>query len=193
MENSPLKILGKRKAHVEEAQRRAAAPALRDAETGFAGSELFEELLQREIERGLRHGSEMTLAVFEVVVAGFQPTPAEADPPSVAPFVAGVLRDVVRSTDIPGRLGECHFAVLLTAAQEHGAELFCERIRTRIGTDPYARDVAGGGIHARAWSGIARWGPAYEDAASYLTAAFRNMNETRAGYEQMHGWFKGEG
>lgn len=166
-------------------------PELLDSETGFAGPELFAELLQRDIERCFRHGGEMTLAVFDVVITGFIPTLEQPEPPSVAPAVAAVLREVVRGTDIPARVGDFRFAVLLSSTEQPGAEQFSERIRTRIGTDPYARDAAGNAIHARAWAGTAAWEPRYEVAADYLAAAIHAMHETRSGYEHVQGWFKG--
>ena len=149
------------------------------------------DLVQRDSERSLRSGGEMTLIVFDVVTAGFNPTATEPEPPSVAPAVASILQDIVRRSDIPARLGQFRFAVLLSSAEQPGAEQFNERIRTRIGTDPYARDKAGNAIHARAWAGATPWGPQFERADDYVAAAVHAMNETRAGYEQVQDWFKG--
>ena len=186
-----LKILGRRKTPVAQLREPACLPELLDTETGLAGPELFMDLLQRDIERSLRHGNEMTLMVFDVVIAGFKPTADEPEPPSVAKAVAAVLRDVARRSDIPARLGEFRFAVLLTSAEQPGAEQFSERVRTRIGTNPYARDLAGNAVHARAWAGATAWEPQYEDAAAYIAAAVQNMDETRSGYEHVQSWFKG--
>ncbi len=109
----------------------------------------------------------------------------------MAPAVGDVLRNVSRRSDIPARLGEFRFAVLLTDAEQPGADQFTERIRTGIGTNPYARDASGTAIYARAWAGAAPWKPQYEDAATYVAAAVDNMNQTRSGYEQGRGWYKG--
>ena len=186
-----LKIPGRRKTPVARSRTAAYSPELLDTETGLAGPELFMDLLQRDIERSLRHGNEMTLMVFDIVIVGFKPTAAEPEPPSVARAVTAVLRDVARRSDIPARLGEFRFAVLLTFAEQPGADQFSERVRTRIGTNPYARDLAGNAVHARAWAGAMPWEPQYQDAAAYIAAAVQNMDETRSGYEHVQGWFKG--
>lgn len=187
-----LKIPGKHRSQQAQVEAPAHEPEALDPETGLAGSELFMQLLQRDIERCFRHGGEMTLVVFDVVIVGFIPAPGQPEPPSVAPAVAVLLREVVRGTDIPAHVGESRFAVLLSSAEPPGAEQFSERIRTRIGTDPYARDAAGNAIHARAWAGVAAWEPRYEVAADYLAAAIHAMRETRSGYEHAQGWFKGD-
>ena len=95
-----LKILGKRTIPTAP----AGAPTLTDPETGLAGAELFAGLLEREIERSLRHGGEMTLAVFDVEVASFGRAANEPFATPLAPMVAAVLRDSARSSDLPARL-----------------------------------------------------------------------------------------
>ncbi|MEP7216274.1 MAG: diguanylate cyclase [Anaerolineaceae bacterium] len=186
-----LKIPGMHHSPKVPAVERVYQPELLDSETGLFGADLFMDMVQRDIERSLRYGGEMTLMVFDVAVAAFHPSATEPEPPSLAPTVAEILRDIVRRSDIPARLGESRFAVLLSSAEQPGVEQFSERIRTRIGTEPYARDAEGNGIHARAWAGTAPWTPEFERADELVAAAVHAMNESRAGYEQVQDWFKG--
>ena len=91
------------------------------------------------------------------------------------------------------RVAPTLFAVLLIEAKEEGAAQFTERVRTRIGSSPYARRPDGSGVYARAWAGVAPWEPRYTTAEEYAQAAERALAATFRGYEAAQEWFRGEG
>ena len=139
-----------------------------DPETGLVGAARFEDAIQKEIARGLRYGSSSALAIFEVGVAA-------------------------RSSDIVARVAPQSFAVLLVEARGEGAKQFTERVRTGIGSNPYARRQDGTGLFARAWAGVAEWEPAFDSVGAYVGAAQGSLAATYRGYEAAQDWYRGEG
>lgn len=184
-------MLGRRKKEEAEARREADYARLEvDPETKLMGPVRFEEHLQQEIARGLRHGSASALALFEIDIA----ESAEDGPlPSPAKFVAHVLRKAARRSDVVARVSPRLFAVLLVEAHDEGAKQFTERVRTNIGSNPYARRPDGSGLFARAWAGVAPWEPAFDSVGAYAEAAERALASTYRGYEAAQAWFRGEG
>jgi hypothetical protein len=150
----------------------------------------FEDCLQKEIARGLRYGSRSALALFEVGVAE---RPSVGSLPSPAKFVSQVLRKAARKSDIVARVSPTLFAVLLVEAEAEGARQFTERVRTGIGSHPYARRPDGSGLFARAWAGVAPWEPTFDSVGAYAGAAERALASTYRGYEAAQAWFRGEG
>ena len=161
-----------------------------DPETKLIGPARFEGHLQQEIARGLRYGSRSALALFEIDVAD---DPTGGPLPSPAKFVAQVLRKAVRTSDIVARVSPTVFAVLLVEAEAEGAKQFTERVRTKVGSNAYARRRDGSGVFARAWAGVATWEPAYNSVGAYAEAAERSLASTFRGYEAAQAWFRGEG
>lgn len=161
-----------------------------DAETGLPNAAGFEEALARQIARDLRYGSTSALALFEIAVAERN---VDGPLPSPAPFVADILRKAVRGADVVARVSPTMFAVLLIEAAAEGAAQFTERVRTRIGSAPYARRSDGNALYVRAWAGVAPWRPAYETVELYAQASERALMTTYKGYEAAQDWFRGEG
>lgn len=160
-----------------------------DAETGLPGAAKFEEILGRQIARDLRYGSTSALALFEVAVAERLTGPL----PSPAPYVARILTEAIRGSDVAARVGATMFAVLLIEAGAEGAAQFTERVRTRIGSSPYGRRADGSALYVRAWAGVAPWTPRYTTVEEYAQAAERSLSATFKGYEAAQEWFRGEG
>lgn len=161
-----------------------------DSETGLTAPPRFEEALQKEIARGLRYGSTSALALFEVDIAEKS---SEGPLPSPAPFVAQVLLDAARASDIVARVSRTLFAVLLIEAEREGAKQFTERVRTRIGSSPYGRRDDGTGLFARAWAGVASWESSFDSVEAYARAAELSLATTFRGYGAAQDWFKSEG
>ena len=161
-----------------------------DPETGLVAPARFEEALQKEIARGLRYGSSSALALFEVAVAE---KPTNGALPSPAPFVAEILRKAARASDVVARVAPQAFAVLLVEARAEGAKQFTERVRTSIGSHPYARRQDGSGLFARAWAGVAEWNPSVDSVGAYAAAAQHALSATYTSYEAAQEWFRGEG
>lgn len=163
--------------------------SLVDQETGLPGAARFEEVLERQISRDLRYGSTSALALFEI---GLAERGDEAQP-SPARFVAKILQDAVRGSDVVARVSTTMFAVLLIEATAEGAAQFTERARTKIGSSPYARRADGSGLYARAWAGVAPWNLHYSTVEEYAQASERALAATFVGYEAAQEWFRGEG
>jgi len=161
-----------------------------DSETGLLGAAGFEQALARQIARDLRYGSTSALALFEVAIAE---KTAHQPLPSPAPFVAETLRNAVRGADLVARVSPTKFAALLVEASKDGAAQFTERVRTRIGSSPYARRPDGSALYVRAWAAVAPWNPAYDSVERYAFAAEAALKATFRGYEAAQEWFRGEG
>lgn len=166
-------------------------PKTIDAETGLGNHRQMNDLLRREIARGMRYGDRSALTVFDVRVAGFRPTTSEPEPPSPARFVADVLVREARESDVVCRIDLTHFAVFLTEADAAGGELFVQRVRTAVSRSPYARNVNGSGIYARAWAGCVGWDPNLATPAAYLAAAMDSLETARAALHAQESYFAG--
>ena len=166
-------------------------PETVDAETGLGNHRQFNDLLRREIARGMRYGDRSALVVFDMRVAGFRPTQEEPDPPSPARFVASTLIKQARETDVVARLDLTHFAVFLTESDADGADIFMERVRTAISKAPYARNINGNGIYARAWGGYVDWRPEFTTPATYVGAAMDALDRARAAHVAAEDRFAG--
>lgn len=162
-----------------------------DSETGLMAPPRFEETLEKEIGRALRYGSTSALALFEITLADNHGDNSLL--PSPAKFVANILRRAARTSDIVARVSPTLFAVLLVEAPAEGAAHFTERVRTLIGSSPYARRPDGSAIFARAWAGVAAWDRSIESVEAYARAAEHALASTFRGYEAAQDWFKGEG
>lgn len=170
----------------------AHAIALIDGETGLPNAQQLDDLLRREIARSMRYGDRSALAVFDVRISGFQPGSAGAVlPPSPARYIAATMLQAARTSDIVARLDTTRFAVVLTECDDNGAGVFCERLRTRLGTMPFAHTDDGRGVYVRAWAGMVRWDPAYTDPERYIGGAVQNMEFSRPAYESAQGFFRG--
>lgn len=170
----------------------AQAPPLIDHETGLPSSAQLEELLRREIARSMRYGDRSALAVFDVRISGFRPGEAGAVlPPSPARYIAATMLQAARTSDIVARIDTTRFAVVLTECDDNGAAIFCERLRTRLGTMPFAHTDEGRGIYVSAWAGMARWDPAYTDPDRYIAAAVQSMEFSRPAFDAAQTFFRG--
>jgi len=163
-----------------------------DQETGLPNSTQLYDLLRREIARSLRYGDRAALAVFDVRITGYHPAPGVPAPPSPAHYVASTMLQAARTSDIVARIDTTHFAVVLTECTDDGAVLFSDRLRTRLGTMPFAHTDEGKGIYVRAWSGVAHWNASLETPEEFTALALQNLENTRRGYESAQAYFRGQ-
>jgi len=166
-------------------------PQTIDGETGLGNHRQLNDLLRREIARSLRYGDRSAVVVFDIRIAGFRPTDADADPPSPARFIAKTLLQQARDSDVVARLDLTHFVTFLTECDANGAEIFMERVRTAISREPYARNLNGSGIYARAWGGKVDWQPEYTTPAAYVAAAIDALERSRPEYRAADQYFVG--
>lgn len=172
-------------------QERDEFPSAVDRETGLCTANQFNDLVKREIARSLRYGDRTAVAIFDIRIAGFEPTAEMPEPPSPADFIAKTLQKSVRETDIIGRLDMTHFGVLMTESDEIGAQALISRVRTWLALEPFVRDASGKGVYVRAWAGAVAWKPEYHDSATYVKAALEDMERSRPNYEAMQAAFIG--
>ncbi len=163
-----------------------------DPETGLPNSAQLHDLLRREIARSLRYGDRAALAIFDVRITGYHPAPGVPAPPSPAQYVASTMLEAARTSDIVARIDTTHFAVVLTECTDDGAVHFGDRLRTRLGTMPFAHTEDGKGIYVRAWSGVAHWNTAIETPGEFTELALQNLETTRRGYESAQAGFRAQ-
>jgi GGDEF domain-containing protein len=164
--------------------------ALRDSETGLPNLNELLIVLRREIARSARYGDNSTLAVFDLQVAAYQPTPRRPAPPSPAKFIATMLIEAAREGDVVARLSVNRFAVLLSECSQVGATNFINRARTRLSTPPYSRTPEGKPLFVRSWAGFECWSPELRTPEAYVAAATARLESTYAGYERARSFFE---
>ncbi len=167
-----------------------AVTRLVDPETGLPNYHELAATLRREIARAKRYGDRSVLAVFDVRVASFKPTNLNPNPPSPARYVAGVLGQQARESDLVARLDTTHFVVFLTECDAAGASLFTERARTKLSSFVFARNEDGTGIFVRAWAGFAPWDPAFTEPNFYIQAAMDHLERQRPAYRAAESEFR---
>jgi PleD family two-component response regulator len=89
------------------------------------------------------------------------------------------------------RLDLTHFVTFLTESDADGADIFMERVRTAISKAPFARNLNGSGIYARAWGGYVGWQPEYTTPAAYVAAAMEALERSRPEYRAADAYFAG--
>ena len=110
--------------------RELADHALRDPASGVHGRSHFEEQLRREVDLSTREHREFALVFIEVDAGMAAALPPGARERIVA-ALGWLLRHGTRAMDTSGRLGEGHFAVLLSGAGLATAYARMEDLRRR--------------------------------------------------------------
>ncbi|BFU44916.1 diguanylate cyclase [Krasilnikovia sp. MM14-A1004] len=120
------------------AQRRI---AITDGLTGLYTRRFLSETLRVESERAARHGSSFALLLIDVDhFKTVNDTYGHPAGDRVLVEVARRLRDTCRGTDVVARFGGEEFAVLVTSTVPDGLDSLAERLRDRIGREPFAVD-----------------------------------------------------
>jgi diguanylate cyclase (GGDEF)-like protein len=111
-----------------------------DSLTGLHNRRFFHETLAREVDRAQRY--QRSLSVVIVDVDGFKEINDRVGHlagDSVLAEIAERLREVVRSADIPCRVGGDEFAVILPEIDEEQAQQLVSRIQQAVSSQPIAR------------------------------------------------------
>ena len=114
-----------------------------DALTGLKNHRAFQEQLNIELERALRHGRPLSLLLMDIDrFKSYNDTYGHPSGDKVLKTLSGLLKENARSTDIPVRFGGEEFAVILTETDMMGSVVLGERLRQSIaGADGMERPV----------------------------------------------------
>jgi diguanylate cyclase (GGDEF)-like protein len=107
--------------------------ATRDPLTELLNHREFHETLDRELERGRRHGGEFAVALFDL--DGFKlvnDSGGHAEGDRILRGVADVLSDACRASDTAFRVGGDEFALVLPATGAAEARAVVDRVSARI-------------------------------------------------------------
>jgi diguanylate cyclase (GGDEF)-like protein len=135
-----LEELGKRAGPaIENARRFREARQLADLDalTGLHNRRYFHETLAREVARAHRYGRQLALIVFDL--DGFKAINdriGHLGGDAVLAEIADRVRDVVRSADIPCRVGGDEFAVILPESTADDADLLYRRLQGTVSSRP---------------------------------------------------------
>ena len=116
------------------ARRFTEAHALADLDplTRLHNRRYFHELLEREVARAHRYRRRVSLLVLDVDdFSGLNARIGRHGADAVLVELARQLRLAVRTADIPCRIGEDEFAVILPESEAGGAELLAQRVAAR--------------------------------------------------------------
>lgn len=156
-----------------EELRKLCYDASTDPLTGLNNRRMFEEYLDREVERSTRYGSSFGLLLFDL--RNFKSSNdmyGHAVGDSILRSVARASRETLRGSDIPCRMGGDEFAILLPQAERSGSKLLAERIARKV--EEYARSLAPGAPVGVDY-GIAIFPEDGHDATGLLAAADRSL------------------
>jgi diguanylate cyclase (GGDEF)-like protein/PAS domain S-box-containing protein len=109
------------------------ALATYDSLTGATNRRYFVELAQNERERSLRHGSPMSLCLFDADhFKSINDNHGHVAGDHVLTAIAQSAKSVLRTSDVLGRLGGEEFAILLPNTDLPGALVVAERVRAAV-------------------------------------------------------------
>ena len=107
--------------------------ATHDALTDLCNRRHFNELLEKEIARAMRHQRQLALCIVDVDL--FKPVNdryGHIDGDEVLRQIAAIMRRHVRNDDIAARIGGEEFAVVLPECDDAAAFTFAERLREAV-------------------------------------------------------------
>ena len=104
-----------------------------DALTGLQNHRAFQEQLDREMGRALRHGQPLSLLLLDVdKFKSYNDSYGHTDGDQALKLIADILKETARTSDIPARYGGKEFALILTETDMMGAVVLGERLRQAV-------------------------------------------------------------
>jgi diguanylate cyclase (GGDEF)-like protein len=112
--------------------------ASRDELTGLYNRRAMDDLLHEETERHQRYGCPVALVLLDVDhFKAANDTHGHPVGDEVLRWLAQLLRDTIRTVDIPARYGGEEFAIILPEMNSQQALRVAERVRRRIAARPF--------------------------------------------------------
>jgi diguanylate cyclase (GGDEF)-like protein len=109
------------------------ASVYRDDLTGLCNYRYFREYLGREIHRCIRYNNPISLVMIDIDnFKNYNDRNGHEAGNAVLTTIAGLLRDSLRSVDVPARYGGEEFALILPATVKTDAQQVAERVRRKI-------------------------------------------------------------
>ncbi|MBI4168632.1 MAG: GGDEF domain-containing protein, partial [Acidobacteria bacterium] len=134
------------------------ASAYRDDLTGLDNFRSFREHLAREIRRGARAKTPLSLVMIDIDNFKHYNDRFGHDAGNrVLAAIAGLLRQSLRQADVPARYGGEEFALILPATQKTAACEVAERTREQIERHPFPRGQGGAAVSLTVSMGIATY------------------------------------
>lgn len=146
-----------------------------DALTGLKNHRAFQEQLDRELGRALRHNQPLSLLLLDVdQFKAYNDSYGHTEGDRALKLISGLLGDTARASDIPARYGGKEFAIILTETDMIGAVVLGERLRQAVAAaDGLQRPLT-------ASIGIATLTPMVFSAAEFVGQANRALAHAKA-------------
>ncbi len=107
--------------------------AISDGLTGLYNHRKFQEELEREVRRHKRSGFPLCLALMDIdFFKKINDTYGHPAGDAVLKGVAGIIKNTIRSTDIPARYGGEEFSLIMIESDLKNAKLVAERLRKKV-------------------------------------------------------------
>ncbi len=156
--------------------------ALQDPLTGIANRRLFDEELQREFARALRHGRNLSLILFDIDnFKEINDRQGHACGDLVLQHIARTGREQMRREELFGRLGGDEFGILCPEADSGGAAVLAERLRSAISCAPVTVEGEEAPPRITCSFGVAQFDPAMETAEALFEAADQALYRSKNG------------
>lgn len=148
-----------------------------DSLTGLNNRRIFEEQLNREINRGSRHGSVFSLLSLDLrKFKSVNDTYGHATGDEILRSVARSCAEVLRASDTTSRTGGDEFAILLPEAERPSAQVLAERIAKKF--REHAKVIAPDTAVAMDY-GIAIFPEDGHDAATLFASADKDLYKNK--------------
>ena len=104
-----------------------------DALTNLKNHRAFQEQLDREMGRALRHGQPLSLLLLDIDrFKSYNDSYSHTEGDQALRLVSDILKETARASDVPARYGGEEFAIILTETDMMGAVVLGERLRQAV-------------------------------------------------------------
>ena len=104
-----------------------------DALTGLKNHRAFQEQLDQELGRALRHNQPLSLLLLDVdKFKSYNDSFSHVEGDQALRIISAVVKETARASDVPARYGGKEFAIILTETDMMGAVVLGERLRQAV-------------------------------------------------------------